>query len=70
VVILARGSKAGWYNVVAGCVFAVALAWRTLDPMVCGSFPLGTHFLWHTLNGVMLAILLAAIARFGAPAVR
>ncbi|CCV04390.1 hypothetical protein MESS2_1270080 [Mesorhizobium metallidurans STM 2683] len=35
------------------------------DPLVCGSFPPGTHFLWHILNAVMLGVLLAATARFG-----
>ncbi|TIW70016.1 MAG: hypothetical protein E5V56_02825, partial [Mesorhizobium sp.] len=37
------------------------------DPLVCASFPLGTHFLWHILNGLMLGVLLAAVARQGAP---
>jgi hypothetical protein len=41
-----------------------------IDPLVCGSFPLGTHFLWHMLNGLMLGVLLAAAARFGAPNAR
>jgi hypothetical protein len=38
-----------------------------IDPIVCAGFPLGTHFLWHLLNGLMLGVLLAAVARFGAP---
>ncbi|MBT2401571.1 ceramidase domain-containing protein [Streptomyces sp. ISL-100] len=35
-------------------VFAAALTARTVDHSVCGSFPLGTHFLWHTLDGVLV----------------
>ena len=27
---------------------------------MCGSFPLGTHFLWHSLNGLVLYLLLRA----------
>jgi hypothetical protein len=35
-------------------ILVVSLAFRTADMAVCGAFPLGTHFLWHILNGVML----------------
>jgi hypothetical protein len=37
-----------------------------LDARLCDSLPLGTHFLWHLLNGAVLAILLVAMAREGA----
>jgi hypothetical protein len=39
---------------IAGVVFAVSLTFRTLDLTVCGSWPIGTHFLWHLLNAVVL----------------
>jgi hypothetical protein len=39
---------------IAGVVFAVSLTFRTLDPTVCDSWPIGTHFLWHLLNAVVL----------------
>ncbi len=35
-------------------LLAVSLFFRTIDEAVCGAFPLGTHFLWHLLNAVML----------------
>lgn len=35
-------------------ILIVSLAFRSLDQAVCGAFPLGTHFLWHVLNGIML----------------
>jgi hypothetical protein len=44
---------AGGLLVGAG-ILAVSLFFRTVDDAVCGSFPLGTHFLWHLLNGLML----------------
>ncbi len=56
-----------WYRaearvpfLLAALTFAVSMALRTLDPMVCEGWPLGTHFIWHTLNG--LAFYLAARA--------
>jgi hypothetical protein len=27
---------------------------RTIDMAACARFPLGTHFFWHLLNGVVL----------------
>jgi len=35
-------------------VLVVSLTFRTLDGPICGVLPLGTHFLWHLLNAVML----------------
>jgi hypothetical protein len=38
----------------ASAIFAVSLTARTLDRPLCGHFPVGTHFVWHTLNSVVL----------------
>jgi hypothetical protein len=43
---------------VAAMVFSLSLALRTADLSVCGIFPIGTHFLWHVLNAVVLYVLL------------
>lgn len=48
----------------ASFVFLISLSLRTLDMSVCESFPLGTHFLWHSLNGVFLGILLHLALQF------
>lgn len=65
----AAGSRAGWYNLTGSAIFVVSVMCRMIDPIVCASFPVGTHFLWHILNGLVLGVLLAATARFGAPKV-
>ena len=49
----AAGHMAG-----AGLLFLTSLTFRTLDNAVCASFPLGTHFVWHALNAVLLYLLL------------
>ncbi|WP_048647311.1 ceramidase domain-containing protein [Nitratireductor soli] len=64
---VATGRRVGWYNLAAAAIFVVSAACRIVDPAVCGGFPLGTHFLWHLFNGLMLGVLLAATARYGAP---
>jgi hypothetical protein len=45
---------------VAMAVFAVSLGFRIVDHSVCDSFSLGTHFLWHSFNGVLIATLIYA----------
>ena len=38
----------------AAGVFVLSLSFRTVDEDVCSSIPVGTHFLWHLLNPVVL----------------
>lgn len=62
-----RGHPAGRYELAAGAIFLAAATFRALDGPICDVLPLGTHFLWHSLNGLMLAVLLTAAAKFGHP---
>ncbi len=38
-------------------LFCASLIFRTVDDWICPQFPLGTHFLWHTLNSLTLFFL-------------
>lgn len=49
----------------AAGLFALSLSFRTIDLSVCGIFPVGTHFLWHGLNAVVVYLLLDAAMRYG-----
>ena len=51
---------AGRLILAAGGTLAVSLVFRSIDSAVCPAFPLGTHFLWHLLNAVVLYLLLRA----------
>lgn len=53
----------------AGAAFAVSLTMRSIDFAVCAGLPLGTHWLWHLLNALVLYWLLRA-AVLSEPAVR
>ena len=53
----ARGLAIG-----AGIV-TLSLVFRSVDETVCAAFPLGTHFLWHILNGVALGWLIEVYRR-------
>lgn len=45
----------------AAGLFTLSLSLRTLDMPLCGAFPLGTHFLWHLLNALVLYLLIRAL---------
>jgi hypothetical protein len=42
-------------------VFLASLALRSIDEAVCPYVPIGTHFLWHILNGVVLYLSMRAL---------
>lgn len=41
----------------------VSLTARTLDGPLCSAIPMGTHFLWHILNGLMLGWMIEVYRR-------
>ena len=45
----------------AAAVLAAALLFRSIDNAMCGTFPIGTHFLWHLSNGVVVYLALRAL---------
>lgn len=52
-----RTGRAGWKSLAAaGGTFVVSLFFRSVDNAVCPAFAIGTHFLWHFLNAVVLAL--------------
>ncbi|MCQ0970801.1 ceramidase [Paracoccus sp. TK19116] len=52
-----------WLVLGAGVTFLVSLTARTLDRDICASLPLGTHFLWHLLNGLVIGLVLQILIR-------
>jgi hypothetical protein len=53
----ARGLMAGV------AVLTLSLCFRTMDAAVCADFPMGTHFLWHLLNALMLGWMIRVMVR-------
>ena len=49
--------------VVGAAILAVSISFRSVDQTVCESFPLGTHFMWHLLNAVMLGWMIEVYRR-------
>jgi hypothetical protein len=46
---------------IAGGIFILAGFFRTIDSFICQYFPLGTHFLWHLCNAVVLYLMLKLV---------
>ena len=50
----------------AGAVLlTVSVVFRTIDLPLCGVWPTGTHYVWHTLNGCLLFWLLHIAIKHG-----
>lgn len=61
IVLRAKGGELRWVGgayLCAGALFMLSLSFRIVDPSVCGQFPLGTHFIWHCLNGALIYLML------------
>jgi len=44
----------------AAGLFALSLLFRSVDAVACPALPVGTHFLWHFLNALVLGLLMRA----------
>lgn len=51
---LKNAAREKWGLLAAAGVFIVSMTFRSIDMQLCKTFPIGTHFLWHCLNGVVL----------------
>lgn len=52
---VARRRRETALGMVAGALLlSVSISVRSVDLILCDVFPLGTHFLWHSLNAVLL----------------
>ncbi|MCP5082605.1 MAG: hypothetical protein GY948_13040 [Alphaproteobacteria bacterium] len=67
VVTLIRGHPARTLVITAAVCFTVSLGFRTIDLMTCSATGVGTHFMWHVLNGAMVLALLLAFIRHVPP---
>jgi hypothetical protein len=52
-----RNRAAGRALLAAAGLLLLSFTARTLDIPMCSSFPLGTHFMWHLLNALLLYLL-------------
>ncbi len=61
---LARRAPATARGLALGAgLLVLSLTFRSLDEPLCPTFPLGTHFLWHILNALMLGWMIEVYRR-------
>ncbi len=55
---------------IASGIFLLSLTFRSVDLLLCSRFEIGTHFLWHVLNAVVLYLCTFVIIRQTQPSHR
>lgn len=61
---VAKKRRATAVGMVAGALLlSVSISLRSIDLMVCAAFPIGTHIFWHTLNAIMLPMMIEVYRR-------
>ena len=53
-VLWRRSPETGRGLLIAGAILSASISARSTDEMLCETIPMGTHFLWHILNAVVL----------------
>ena len=48
---------------IGATIILISLTFRSLDMPVCENLPLGTHFMWHILNGIALGWMIEVYRR-------
>ena len=49
--------------IIGASLLGLSLTFRALDIPLCDQWPIGTHFVWHLLNGVMLGWMIEVYRR-------
>ncbi|WP_109313192.1 ceramidase domain-containing protein [Ruegeria sp. AU67] len=48
---------------IGAMILIASITFRALDEPICGQIPLGTHFIWHILNALMLGWMIEVYRR-------
>lgn len=49
---------------IGATILVLSLAFRTIDEPMCDGLPIGTHFMWHILNAIMLGWMIEVYRRY------
>ncbi len=58
-----RSTQTGRGLLIGALILVISLGFRMGDDAVCAVFPLGTHFMWHILNAIMLGWMIHVYTR-------
>ena len=60
--LIKRKDIAGEFTI-AALVFLISITCRSIDMMMCPTLSIGTHFLWHILNGVVMYYVMKGLVK-------
>jgi hypothetical protein len=63
VLLLGRAPETGRGLLIGAGILVASLVARSVDEIWCAAIPLGTHWLWHVLNAVMLGWMIEVYRR-------
>jgi peptidoglycan/LPS O-acetylase OafA/YrhL len=52
-----------WRLLVGAGLLSLSIAFRAMDEPFCAIFPIGTHFVWHSLNAIMLGWMISILSK-------
>ncbi len=55
------GRRERFVLLASAAAFCAALTARSIDLVICRQLPIGTHFLWHALNGLVVYLAMRAL---------
>lgn len=61
--LLRKHPETGRGLLIGAAILTASLTFRSIDETVCAIFPVGTHFLWHILNAIMLGWMIEVYRR-------
>ena len=67
-VLARRGHPAATGLFATAALLSLSISFRSVDMAFCPTVTIGTHFMWHVLNGILLGVALATFIRHGAKA--
>jgi hypothetical protein len=67
IALMARSPATGTRLILGGLLLCASIAARALDMPLCPRWPLGTHFLWHLINAVLLGWMIETWRRHAPP---
>mgnify|MGYP001333028896 FL=1 len=60
-----KNSKFSANLILASLILLISILFRTIDMHICGYFLLGSHFIWHILNSILLFIVTKVMIDYG-----
>ncbi len=62
-ILIQKDRKSANGLLIGAAILTISISFRSIDQTICSQFPLGSHFLWHILNGLMLGWMIMVLSQ-------